>query len=252
MSEGQALDSPSTLSPQVITRTFLLTVSVKGDLSEESYTKITNYVKKCKYGYVVLETAANKIHLHACLAFETHRNESKLRENIWDRYVKKHHPDSIGEVAVKMSVQYNHTWYDEYLSKEEERRVLYDNYDRDAITSLFPDAHTQDILQSAGKHVPRGPCATMLDHESRWIKMFPDDSSLESAERYYALRGYVHRDMNIPVDPKLQANFVIQLYHFRNKHEHLCTAAKKLLDAEQREPKKSTDREYLRNVRSRQ
>jgi hypothetical protein len=198
-------------------RTFELTLSPDGDISEQCQESVKNYiVKNCLYSHIVLENGASgKLHMHALLAFRDHHEYEDLKKYIKRHLVAPHHPNAYMKHAVTLVTQYDHDWYDRYLRKEEKALVLHDNYDRNAVGLLFPSQQTQRYLQS--KSESRSPCATMLDHESRWIKMFPSDSSLRSAADYYYRRANELRDLAIPTDPQKQRNFISALWRFRNK-----------------------------------
>lgn len=138
---------------EIITRAHLLTVSTKGDLSDESIEKIVKWATKSTvHAYIVTEHGQNgKLHLHGALVFKEHTDAKATRQNVWARFVKPHHPDSIGAVAVRVQVMPGHKWYDEYLRKEAQVKVLLDTYDREAVTEYLPSSETQDVLQSISK-----------------------------------------------------------------------------------------------------
>ena len=51
-------------------------------------------------------------------------SKKKLQANIWARFVKDNCDEgTVGGIAVKVQVAPGSKWYDEYLSKEEERSV---------------------------------------------------------------------------------------------------------------------------------
>ena len=251
---SQTCQIPQTAPPSDC-KTFELTLSPLLDINDSCQEAVKTYcIRNCLYSLIVLEHGkSGKLHLHALLAFEYHHDHSDLKAYIKRHLVKPHHPEAFLKHAVTLVTQYDHDWYDRYLRKEESCITLHDNYNRDAVGLLFPSQQTQAYLQ--GKSNARSPCATMLDHESQWIKMFPDDSSLLSASRYYDHRANVRRDLVVPTDEAKQTAFIKQLWKFRNKiseptPDRLKWAAK--FDPPPKPSKKAkldTDREYLKRLR---
>lgn len=205
--------------PQVLTRTFLLTVSPRDPVTQECQNAIVNYIKEqTAYGYVVTETGkSGKLHLHAVLVFDAHREKKKLQENITNRIVKKNgHPDAKNGIAVYVQVCPGHKWYDEYLRKEQGVNILYDKYERDAVTNYFPSDAIQEYLQV--RSASGGPADKhMAEHKRRWIERFPDDSSYECAIQYIKHRMYVLEDMMIIQDKRRLNQLCYALYEYRNQ-----------------------------------
>jgi len=206
-------------SPEVLTRTFLLTVSTRDPVTLECQEAIVKYVKEqCCFAFVVTEHGKNgKLHLHAFLCFDTHRERKKLQENINNRLVKKNgHPDAKNGLATKVTVAYKHDWYDTYLRKEEDAQVLYDNYNRELVTDYFPEQAVQEYLQAHSR--ASGPVDQhMAEHKRRWTASYPDDSSYESAIQYLKRRMYVEEDMMIIQDKRRLTQLAYALYEYRNK-----------------------------------
>lgn len=204
-------------SPQVLTRTFLLTVSTKDPVTEQLQKAIVSYVREqCAYGYVVTEHGkSGKLHLHAVLVYDTHREKKKLQENINNRIVKKNgHPEAKNGLATLVQVCPGHRWYDEYLNKEEDVTVLYDNYNRELVTDYFPTEAVQEYLQTHTR--ASGPADKhMAEHKRRWIERF-DDPSYESAIQYLKHRMYVLEDMMIIQDKRRLCQLAYSLYEYRN------------------------------------
>lgn len=134
----------------VSVRAFLLTVSTKGDISEECLTKLVKWMSKSTvHAYAVTENGeSGKLHFHAALVFKTPQNKPHLANQLFTRYVKPFHPDSVGKVAIKLVAMPGHKWYDDYLRKESGVQVLYDTYDRDAVDSYLPTQAEQEVLVS--------------------------------------------------------------------------------------------------------
>lgn len=204
--------------PQVLTRAFLLTVSPRDPVTQALQVAIVNYIKlQCQYGYVVTENGkSGKLHLHALLVFSAHRDKKKLQENINNRIVQKNgHPCAKNGVATLVTCQYDHKWYDEYLRKEDSVHVLYDNYNREAVTSFFPEPEVQEFLQTHRR--TGGPVDKhMAEHKRRWIE-FSGDGSYESAIKYLKTRMYVLEDMIIIQDKRRLTQMAYALFEYRNQ-----------------------------------
>lgn len=162
---------PSPSSPSLKTHTFLLTVSTKGDISPECIKSIKKHVEcTTVYSYIVTEHGqSGKLHLHAVLVYKEPRLWKKIRENVWERQVKPFHPDSTGDIAVRVQVCPGHDWYDEYLQKEQDATVVLDNYDREAVTPYFPDASVQQALVELSQAKGKKSCNEWWDkHVKAW------------------------------------------------------------------------------------
>lgn len=220
--EDQSLGRSS--SPQVLTRTFNLTISPKEPVTKECQEAIVRYVKKeCAYSYVVVETGkSGKLHLHACMIFSTHREKKKLQENINNRIVRKTgHPSAKNGLATQVQVCPGHKWYDEYLRKEEGVIVLHDAYDREHVEPYFPEVALQEYLQNHTRS--SGPADKyMAEHKRQWIDRFPDDTSYESAIQYLKHRMYVLEDMIIIQDKRRLCQLAYSLYEYRNQITDAC------------------------------
>lgn len=205
--------------PQVLTtRTFLLTVSTKDPVTEECQNAIVRSSREsCVYSYIVTETGkSGKLHLHALLIYETHRDKKKLQENITNRLVRKHgHPEAKNGLAVLVQVAPGPRWYHEYLRKESGVRVLYDNYDPEKALKYYPDKATQEFLQTHTRI--SGPADQHIaEHERRWIE-HSEDPSYESAIHYLRHRMHVLRDMIVIQDSRRLCQLALALHHHRTK-----------------------------------
>lgn len=221
---------------EIVTRTFLMTVSPKDPVTEDCQRALVRYIRSnCQYGYVVSEHGkSGKLHLHATLAYDTHIEKKKLQANTLTRILHKYgHPDAKGGIALKVTVQYNHDWYDAYLKKETDSTVLFDKYDRDAITELFPSKSTQEYLQSARHAAAPGLPADPFvhNHVQRWIEMHPDASTALDAARYLYERMYVLQDMVCIQDKRRLAQLSQCLYEFRTKQTEPCIELKRLINS---------------------
>lgn len=140
--------------PNLPIHTYKLTVSPKGDVSQDCIKALCVGIEaSCKYYYVVSERGkSGQLHLHAALVLERPQAKKHLRNNIAQRYVKPYHNKEKDGTelshAVHMSVMYDHGWYEEYLRKEEHVGVILDHYVKDDVTPLFPTAEQQRQLQT--------------------------------------------------------------------------------------------------------
>lgn len=139
--------------PNLPIYTYKLTVSPKGDISQDCIKALCRGIEDtCKYYYVCTEHGkSGQLHLHAALVLERPQPKKHLRNNIAQRAVKPYHnPTTDGtilSVAVNMHVMYDHGWYDEYLRKEEDVEVCLEHYERDEVTKYFPTVEQQQQLQ---------------------------------------------------------------------------------------------------------
>jgi len=209
---------PSVPQPSLNTRAFLLTVSTKGDISPECIKALaSHFCKTTDYAYVVTEHGdTGKLHLHAVLLYKDPRHSKKLHENIWDRYVKPHHPDSIGKVAVKVQVCPGNKWYDDYLKKETDCTVVMDSYDREAAESYFPSPEVQEVLMAAGNRKSvSSSCNQWWDkHVAAWIES-PFTNTPDGA-LCYMKQCWRNGTSPIIKDPRHSTHVARALYEHRN------------------------------------
>jgi len=205
-----------THSPDLDTKSFLLTVSVKGDLSVESEDKIVKYLRtQTLMHHVVIEHGeSDKRHLHACFIFKETRLKHKVQNNVWERFVKPFHSDSIGKFAVKVQVCPGNKWYEEYLCKETDVQILSTNWDPLEAINYFPTQQVQEALQSKSKMA-----SVAAPHiESRVLEWTISDfeNSPDGALRFLNHCMYVHKNM-IPIsDPRKITEKALMFYKYRN------------------------------------
>jgi len=204
-------------SSELDTRAFLLTISVKGDLSLESQESVLKWIRKnTMMNYVVIETGdTGKRHMHAVLVFKEPHVSKKLRGNIWDRHVKPHHPDSRGNIAVVVTVCYSNDWYTTYLKKESEVEVLSSNYNPDEAEACFPSEATQELLMAARD--VKGVACPHLEHDiEAWTgSTFTNEPT--GALSWLKHRMFVLKNM-IPIACKRKLTEKAQMYwEYRNQ-----------------------------------
>lgn len=210
---------PSVPHPSLDTRAFLVTVSTKGDISPECVKELVKHWSKTTVqAYAVTEHGdTGKLHLHAVVLYKESRSSRKIHENLWDRYVKKHHPDSIGKYAVKVQVCPGNKWYDEYLQKEADCTVVLDTYDREAAEEYFPTAAVQEALMATGdrKGVSTG-CNQFYDkHSASWMA----STFVNTPEGAHAYLENCWNEGTSPAipDQRRSTQIAMRLYRHRNK-----------------------------------
>ena len=200
--------------------TFRITISVPGDLDTECSDRIVNWCRKqCRHAYVVCEQGASaKRHLHAAICLKTPAEGNNVIGYLW-KIVQDHHPKAIRKFAMNKHVMYDHSWYDEYLRKEDHCEVLYAKYDRDEVTSYFPADAEQEILRT---HVLEGtndkPADPYMDRlEREWIEYDPHDAEYESAGRFLNYIMFVARTERCISDNRRFNQVAWTLYKYRNR-----------------------------------
>lgn len=206
--------SDLTTGQKIAVKTFMVTISPKGDISSDMIKWVQKTYFNCNK-YIVCEHGKNRQkHLHMLIQFDQPKQKKDLRDVIY-RAIKKHHPDSNGKALV-VTACWNMKWYEEYLSKEEDKEdVDTDNFDAERFRLALPDEATQTALQDAQRRQPTG--AKWLAHEQRWIEQFPHDSSYASAIRYLNYRMCVSRDMEPYTSLRRLREEAYFLYKYRNK-----------------------------------
>jgi len=205
-------------SPEYDTRAFLLTVSVKGDLSPECQDGLVKYLTKYTFmHHVVIEHGeSGKRHLHACFIFKDSRHKAKIQSNVWDRHVKPFHPDSISRYAVKVQVCPGNDWYTEYLRKEQNVEVLATNWDPEAAKDHFPTQQVQEALQSKSK-LASVAAPHIKARVVEWTASSEFENTVEGAIEYLQHRMYVCEDM-VPIsDQRKLVEKATMFYKYRNQ-----------------------------------
>lgn len=199
----------------IAVKTFRVTISPKGDVSD----LLVKWIKKTyedNNKYVVIEKGTSgQRHLHMLIQFEKPKQKKDLRD-VLSRIIKKYHGDSILKFALVINSCYDMNWYDEYLRKEQDvEHVCTDDFDADVFRNALPDQATQDALQAATGHRPIN--SYWIDHERRWIEYSPNDTTYQSAIRYFNHRMCVARDMELIANNRRLSEMAYALFKFRNK-----------------------------------
>jgi len=197
-------------------RAFQLTISVKGDLSVESQEKYVAYVRKqTLMHYVVIEFGeSSRRHLHSLLVFKKDMDPRHLKTNVWDRFVKPYHSDSLARRAVLVQVCPGNDWYDQYLQKEGSREILSDTWDREAAQEHFPPPAIQEALiekKKRGGHA----CPWLTDDVIAW-EGSTFENTPEGALMYLKDRMFVKRNL-VPIsDPRKRTEKALMYWEYRN------------------------------------
>jgi len=213
---GRPLASPENGNTEKLKlQTFLITLSPKTDVTEDTQTKFVKYIQKMTtYHFIVGETSDNgKYHIHACCVW-SHAVDKRNIHDYWSKLLVKDYPGSIGRYACKITTQYNHTWYDEYLRKG--GTVLSDNYVRDEVTRFFPTEEQQSqLIELKGNTEARLHLADQLLIE--WVDKDPTDATYEGAIRFLKYRMYVENKTPYYIDNRKLCQICWFLYEKRNK-----------------------------------
>lgn len=198
------------------TRAFLLTVSTKGDISDECVKAVVKHIRlTTAQAYVVTEHGeSGKLHLHAVMLYKESRESKKIQDNVWQRMVKPYHSDSIGRVAVKVQVCPGNKWYDEYLQKEQGVSVLLDTYDRETSDEYFPTEAVQEALMATHKH--KGVACPWLEQDIVTWTGSPFENSPAGAGCYLKDRMYVKKNMQPLADKRKLMEKALMYWEYRN------------------------------------
>lgn len=152
------------------TKSFLLTISVKGDLSVESEEKVVKYLgKNALMHHVVIEHGqSGKRHLHACFILKKSQHGHKVANNIYERFVKPFHADSPQRFACKVQVCPGNDWYNEYLQKEKDVQILSTNWVPEDALEHFPAPEVQEALQNKSS-MSKVACPHIEKRVAEWI-----------------------------------------------------------------------------------
>lgn len=203
-------------------RTFNLTVSVKGDISDECIESIRSYVNsQTEFHYIVVEGETSKLHLHAVLYYKYPMNKTKLRENIMTRKVKPFHPDA-GRAAVNLHVCPGRKWVDEYLRKEESVREISKKLpaNLDDLNDRYPSPETQALLIAASEGQAQDTIMAM--HSSRYGEFLEGRASTTMlAHEYLNWRMYVKHDLRHIEDYRFVFRKAIALHKWHTQDQSL-------------------------------
>lgn len=201
---------------QLETKSFLLTVSVKGDLSVESEEKIVSYLRKqtLMHHAVIEHGESNKRHLHACMIFKESRDKAKIQNNVWERFVKPFHGDSIGKFAVKVQVCPGNDWYNTYLKKESGVQELSSTWDPTEAQTYFPTPEVQEALQCKARQLTVAAPHVEKD-VANWISS-EFENTPEGALQFLHHCYYVSKTKIPNSDQRKTTQIAFMYYRYRN------------------------------------
>lgn len=200
-SDGHPLASPSSGNPSDISlscQTFRVTISPVTDVTDFTIDQIVRWLKKQKFGFAVTERGKNgKLHVHMCVCTHKPIDRQNLHDSWWKR-IRNDYEGSLGRIAVRVDIMYDHKWYNEYLRKEEDAVVIYDSYNSDAITELFPTQQQQErYTELKGQPVFREHLYDIISNEFKEYANkncrsgYAPDLSAEAAAKYLKYRQHV-------------------------------------------------------------
>jgi len=185
-------------------------------LSAETQDGVTAWIRKNSLmHYIVIETGeAGRRHLHALLVFKDPRDPRKIKDNVFNRFVKTHHPDSLARIAVKVQVCPGPKWYDEYLQKESTRELISNTWDADLACQYYPSAAIQETLVAKSK-LKGVACPWLIEDISTWTGSTFENTP-EGALMYLKHRMFVLRNL-VPIsDPRKRTEKALMYWECRN------------------------------------
>lgn len=216
INSGRPLASPEKVIPENLKcQTFLITLSPKVDVTDETVKQFKNYIlKKTLYSFIVTEVGDNgKKHIHAACTWSVPIDKRNIHD-YWSKKMVESYPGSIGRYACKVTIQYDHKWYEEYLRKGGE--VIYDNYERGGVEECFPSAEQQARLCEI-KGAPEVRLHLLDQMLAEWVDKDTVDSSYESAIRFMKHRMYVENKTPYYADARKMHEACWFLYEKRNQ-----------------------------------
>lgn len=205
------------MSDIALVRAFNLTVSVRGDITDECVKAIKKWLtKNATYVHCVVEQETSKRHLHAAMFFKEPRDKKKMRENLWARQVKPFHPTSVGSAACQVQAAPGRKWIDEYLHKEDtvERVLSVLPDDLDDLNEYYPDEATQQMLMAAKDKTVDVFYATHEVVYKEWLHENTWSSSTQTAHEYFCMRMFVRKDMRVIADSRRVHQMAVALHKY--------------------------------------
>lgn len=203
-------------------RGYKLTVSTKFDVSDETVGRIVKYVKKnAEMAYVVIERGDSGVrHLHALLCLKKEICKRNLEDYVWRHFVSSCNEGCQQKWAVRADVLYDSGWRDWYLSKEEGREVIYEDFDDGKIEQFYPSSEIQARLQAI-RDVNNASDSYIAGHADRfkeWNKREGPGPSRDVTRarclEYFYWRMYGEKDMKVVMDPRRVRQMAGSLYRY--------------------------------------
>lgn len=225
-------------------KAFNLTISVRGDIKEECVKAVMKIVKKqAIYFHACVERMTKegnpcKKHFHCCFFTREPLDGVKWKDNLWQRQVKKYHPDSIGKVAVQNQACPGDKWVREYLTKTGENAELVEMQlpnDLDDLKEFYPTEEEQNKLQELSKRVYDSFYATHEVEYRTWMEERSWHSTAQTAMEYFHYRMFVLKDMPVNADSRKVHQWAVALHRYTTEDYKLTPRELRSMQEESQE-----------------
>lgn len=129
---------------------FKVTISTKYDVSDETVAKFSKWCQKntTMHHMVIEKGDTNVKHIHALLCIEKGYVKRHLQDYVWKHFVRDFNEGCIARYAVRVDVNYDDKWYNDYLRKESDVEIVSTNYDASHEGKFYPSAEEQEYFQA--------------------------------------------------------------------------------------------------------
>lgn len=196
-------------------KSWKVTISTKGDIPQDVVESFYRYVFRnahIEMHYTVIERGeTGRKHLHSLLCFSVGYDQAYLQNYFWRHCVKPFVDEThIGKIAVRVDINSNDTWINEYLRKEDGVEIITNEYDADRESEFYPTEREQQTLQT---FVNASDAADPFYAEHSglyaiWLRDRVRYGDLETvsttslAQSYFYNRMYVQKNMRIIRDKR--------------------------------------------------
>ncbi len=119
-------------------RAFAFTVRQKAGTKPETIEAFKNFIQKKDGGFAVIEGEGDTLHLHAGVFIENETSKSNFNLQLQRIYEKvKEDDDSVKVLRGGTRIMYDMNFFNEYLQKEDEPRVIYESIPEE-VDKYFP------------------------------------------------------------------------------------------------------------------
>lgn len=154
-------------------------------------------------------------HMHALFVYKTPRDPRKIKDNVWNRFVKLHHADAIARHAVKVQVCPGPKWYDEYLQKESTREVISNTWIPEDAEEFYPTVQIQEALMAKAK-LGSVACPWLDEDIITWTASTYENTPV-GALQYLKDRMFIKKNL-VPISDKRKLTEKSLLYwEYRNQ-----------------------------------
>lgn len=124
-------------------RAFAFTVRQKAGTKVETIEAFKSFIQKKDGGFAVLEGEGDTLHLHAGVFIENETSKSNFNLQLQRIYEKvKEDDDSVKVLRGGTRIMYDMNFFNEYLQKEDEPRVIYECIPEE-VDKYFPPEEEQ-------------------------------------------------------------------------------------------------------------